>query len=103
MGLNQLFYTDVEKKKKKKYETTFGTFTYRDVPSAAFPLNIRLIQEGNYFYRIAEPEKALCDQLYTMPPAKNIKLLAELLFDDLRIEETELLKLEIEILHQEVL
>ena len=85
-----------EKKKKKKYETAFGTFTYRDVPSAAFPLKIRLIQEGNYFYRIAEPEKALCDQLYTMPPAKNIKLLAELLFDDLRIEETELLKLEIE-------
>ena len=85
-----------EKKKKKKYETAFGTFTYRDVPSAVFPLNIRLIQEGNYFYRIAEPEKALCDQLYTMPPAKNIKLLAELLFDDLRIEETELLKLEIE-------
>ena len=85
-----------EKKKKKKYETIFGTFTYRDVPSAAFPLNIRLIQEGNDFYRIAEPEKALCDQLYTMPPAKNIKLLAELLFDDLRIEETELLKLEIE-------
>ena len=85
-----------EKKKKKKYETAFGTFTYRDVPSDAFPLNIRLIQEGSYFYRIAEPEKALCDQLYTMPPAKNIKLLAELLFDDLRIEETELLKLEIE-------
>ena len=85
-----------EKKKKKKYETAFGTFTYRDVPSAAFPLNIRLIQEGSYFYRIAEPEKALCDQLYTMPPAKNIKLRAELLFDDLRIEETELLKLEIE-------
>ncbi len=85
-----------EKRKKKKYETAFGTFTYRDVPSAAFPLNIRLIQEGSYFYRIAEPEKALCDQLYTIPPAKNIKLLAELLFDDLRIEETELLKLEIE-------
>ncbi len=85
-----------EKRKTKKNETAFGTFTYRDVPSAAFPLNIRLIQEGSYFYRIAEPEKALCDQLYTMPPAKNIKLLAELLFDDLRIEETELLKLEIE-------
>ena len=25
-----------EKKKKKKYETPFGTFTYRDVPSEAF-------------------------------------------------------------------
>ena len=30
-----------EKKKKKKYETPFGTFTYRDVPSEAFPLGIR--------------------------------------------------------------
>ena len=48
-----------EKKKKKKYETSFGTFTYQDVPSAVFPLEIRLVQEGDYFYRIAEPEKAL--------------------------------------------
>lgn len=46
-----------EKKKKKKYETPFGTFTYRDVPSEAFPLGLRLVQEGDYFYRIAEPEK----------------------------------------------
>lgn len=36
-----------EKKKKKKYETVFGTFTYRNVPSEAFPLGIRLIQEGS--------------------------------------------------------
>ncbi len=62
-----------EKKKKKKYETSFGTFTYRDVPPEAFPLGIRLIQEGDYFYRIAEPEKALCDQLYTISPVPNIK------------------------------
>ncbi len=59
------------KKEKKKYETPFGTFTYRDVPSEAFPLGLRLVQEGEYFYRIAEPEKALCDQLYTMPPVPN--------------------------------
>lgn len=85
-----------EKKKKKKYETQFGTFTYRDVPSAAFPLGVKLIQEGEYFYRIADPEKALCDQLYTMSPVGNAKELAELLFDDLRIEETECSKLDIE-------
>lgn len=85
-----------EKKKKKKYETVFGTFTYRDVPSAAFPLALRLVQEGEYFYRIAEPEKALCDQLYTMPPAVNTKVLAASLFDDLRIGETELRKLDAE-------
>ena len=84
-----------EKKKKKKYETVFGTFTYRDVPSAAFPLELRLMQEGNYFYRIASPEKALCDKLYTMPPASNTKELAVMLSDDLRIEELEIRKLDI--------
>lgn len=85
-----------EKKKKKKYETVFGTFTYRDIPSAAFHLAIRLVQEGEYFYRIAEPEKALCDQLYAMAPAVNTNALAEMLLDDLRIEEAELRKLDAE-------
>ena len=83
-----------EKKKKKKYETAFGTLTYRDVPSEAFPLGIRLVQEGDYFYRIAEPEKALCDQLYTLPPAANTKELWRLLTEDLRIEEAALRKLD---------
>ena len=83
-----------EKKKKKKYETFFGTFTYRDVPSSVFPLEIRMVQEGEYFYRIAEPEKALCDTLYTISPVKNTAELSVLLADDLRIEESELMKLD---------
>lgn len=84
-----------EKKKKKRYETSFGTFTYRDVPSEAFPLGIRLVQEKDYFYRIAEPEKALCDQLYTISPIQNTQELLRLLTEDLRIEEAELKKLDI--------
>ena len=43
-----------DKKKKKIYETEFGTFTYCDIPSAVFPFGINLIKEGDYFYRIAE-------------------------------------------------
>ena len=62
-----------EKKKKKRYETMFGTFIYRDVPSGAFPLELKVVQEKEYFYRIAEPEKALCDKLYTMHPAANYR------------------------------
>ena len=58
-----------EKKKKKKYETPFGTFTYRDVPSEAFPLGIRLVQEGT-------------------------QELFRLLTEDLRIEESEIGKLD---------
>lgn len=83
-----------EKKKKKRYETIFGTFTYRDVPSDAFPFFIQLLQEGEYFYRIAEPEKALCDMIYTMPPVSNTKFMETLLLDDLRIDESELRKLD---------
>ena len=85
-----------DKKKKKIYETEFGTFTYCDIPSAAFPFGINLIKEGDYFYRIAEPEKALCDKLYSMHPVPNIRKLEILLTDDLRIDKNELIKLNIE-------
>ncbi len=84
-----------EKKKSKKYDTPFGTFTYRDVPSEAFPLGIDVVKEGDYFYRIATPEKALCDKLYTMPPFRNVRELYAALTDDLRIEEDELKKLDV--------
>lgn len=86
-----------EKKKKKRYETMFGTFTYRDVPSNAFPLELKLVQEDEYYYRIASAEKALCDMLYTMPPVGNTVELRILLQEDLRIEEAELRKLDGEI------
>lgn len=79
-----------EKKKKKKYETIFGTFIYRDVPSEVFHLELNVVQEGEYFYRIAAPEKALCDKLYTLPPVSNTAELGLLLIEDLRIEESEL-------------
>lgn len=75
-----------EKKKKKTYDTPFGTYTYRDVPSEAFPLGLQLVREGDYFYRIATAEKALCDQLYIMKPVANAKEMYALLTEDLRIE-----------------
>lgn len=84
-----------EKKKAKRYETNFGIFTYRDVPSDAFPHGILLMREGDYFYRIAEKEKALCDVLYTRPPVHNMKELRAMLLEDLRIDEEELRKLDV--------
>lgn len=83
-----------EKKKKKKYETPFGIFTYRDVPSEVFACYTELKREGDYWYRIASPEKALCDKLYTMRPVRNTKELFAMLFDDLRIDISELQKLD---------
>jgi predicted transcriptional regulator of viral defense system len=82
-----------DKKKKKRFETPFGTFTYRDVPAEVYPLGIVIVHEGDYSYQIASPEKALCDMLYTKGPVANQKELRSLLFDDMRIDETEFSKL----------
>lgn len=78
-----------EKKKKKRYQNAFGTFTYRDIPSAAYPYNIELRSENGYSIALATPEKALCDLLYTISPRNNLTDFTNLLFNDLRIDEDE--------------
>lgn len=75
-----------EKKKKKEFKTPFGTFTYRDVPSAAYPYGIECVSENGYIFQIASPEKALCDELYIQSPVTSQRELKELLFDGLRID-----------------
>ena len=81
------------KKKKKVYRNYFGTYFYRDVPENVYPLGIKLVEEGNYSYQIATPEKAICDKLYTLPPLKNKKELEIALFHDLRMDREEFDKL----------
>lgn len=83
------------KKKKKTYNTFFGTYSFRDVPKLVYPIGVKLIQEGNYAYQIATPEKALCDKIYTISPLKNMTELENLLFNDLRIDTDEFKKLNI--------
>lgn len=61
-----------------------------------YSYGVEIVQEGNYFYKIASVEKALCDQLYKTPNVVNYRELRELLYDDLRIEETQLRTLNIE-------
>ena len=82
-----------EKKKAKQYTTPFGTFTYRDVPSEAYPAGIVLRSENGYGFQIASPEKAICDQLYKISPQRNRSELEHLLFEDLRIEKQEFFSL----------
>lgn len=86
----------VDKKKKKQYNTQFGTFSYRDVPTFAYPEEIILKEENNYSYQIATPEKALCDKLYTLKPLNNYSNLEKMLFDDLRIDIEDFNKLNVE-------
>jgi len=78
-----------EKKKAKQYTTSYGTFTYRDVPSEAYPAGIVLHSENGYGFQLASPEKAICDQLYKISPLQNRGDLERLLFEDLRIDKQE--------------
>ncbi len=84
------------KKKKKRYDNQFGTFLYRDVPVAVYPLGVNVIEEKEYIYQIATPEKALCDKLYTLTPIKNMTELENVLFNDLRIDIDEFHKLNLQ-------
>lgn len=84
-----------EKKKKKRYDTPLGTFTYRDIPNSAYPYGVVLHTENNYGYQIASPEKAVCDELYKLSPVSNRKELQLLLFSDLRIDESEFFRLDV--------
>lgn len=84
------------KKKKKSYDNQFGTFLYRDVPVAVYPLGVNVIEEREYVYQIATPEKALCDKLYTLTPIKNMTELENVLFNDLRIDMDEFHKLNLQ-------
>ncbi len=76
-----------DKRKAKNYTNRFGRYMYCDVPEAAFPFGITIRKEHGYEYRIAVPEKALCDKLYSMPPVTSVKDIRRMLFDDLRINE----------------
>ena len=93
-------YTSVTSntRKTKTYTNLFGRYTYRDIPIAAYPYEVKLMQEGDYSYWLASPCKALCDKLYTLKPVKNKKELKTLLFEDLRIDEDEFNKLDKQVL-----
>ena len=58
------------------------------MPANVYPLGIILNEYENYSYQIASPEKAICDELYSLSPTKNLTELKELLFDNLRIDES---------------
>lgn len=85
------------KKNNKIYNTSIIRFEYRSIPSEAFPYGIVYLKSENGIrYKIATKEKALCDVLYTKYPVRTIKDLKVLLFDDLRIDEFEFMKLDFE-------
>lgn len=84
------------KRKTKRFSNAFGSFEYRDVPKAVFGVGVELYREGGNPYWMATPEKALCDQLYKLPPASNRAEIEDLLLDYLRIDEAGLTRFQLD-------
>ena len=84
------------KRRAKRYVTEFGVFTYRDVPDKVFPEAVRYVSGSYGGYWMADPEKALCDKLYTLPPMSSERRMQILLFDDLRVDEDVLKEMDLD-------
>lgn len=82
------------KNKSRRYESPFGVFAYQDVPIATFSRYVLLMREEDRPYWIASPEKALCDELYKLPPVTSGRQIEALLLDDLRIDFGDLVELD---------
>lgn len=75
--------------KNKNFINKFGIYKFSDIPAKAFSEGLVLIQEGEYFAKIATKEKAICDSLCKWRVVRSIKDLKQLLFEDKRIDEEE--------------
>lgn len=81
-------YTSVTccKLKKKQYVNYYGRYSYRDIPAAAYPFGIEILEENGYFYGMACPEKAICDKVYDSPLVHAVRDMELFLLESLRIE-----------------
>ena len=93
-AVHQYTSASFDKKRAKQFETPFGVFSYRDIPEEAFPYGVQPLIENGYSYRLATPEKALCDELYKLSPCANRAELEQLLFENLRIDRQAFLGLD---------
>ena len=89
------------KKNNKIYHMKDSTFDYRSVPDEVFPMGILIMKNSkDISYKIASKEKALCDLLYSKHPVRSLKDLKTLLFEDMRIDENEILKMNVEFIKE---
>jgi len=76
--------------KNKHFDTPFGRYSFPHLPDAVFPLALEPAEESGYGFRLATKEKALCDTLYKIRGIKGKNTIADLLFEDLRLEEEDI-------------
>jgi hypothetical protein len=91
--------SSVTVKPSKKYTTPIGRFGYQQLPTPYYSYGIRSVElTPNQLVLMASPEKAICDKIVLTPHVnlRSIKQTRSFLLDDLRIDEQDLRKLNLE-------
>jgi hypothetical protein len=87
--------TAVTNKRKKRFQTPIGVFSYRFLNNRIFPVGRVLIKDDAGSSIIASKEKSLCDKLATVKEIKNEEDAVEYLNTDLRVDWEEIKDLDV--------
>jgi len=90
--------TSVTTGRSRRFETPFGTFTYRMLTPARYSAGVQLVTAAEPAFLMASPEKALVDKVWTDSrfAGARIRDFGPYLLDDLRIEPEGLRSLDAE-------
>jgi len=88
--------TSITSKREKRFETPVGLFIYRRAPKNSFHLGMTRVEQQDYSFLIATPERSLADKLRDDRgiSAGNQQALAIYLFENLRLEREGFLSLD---------
>ncbi len=89
-------------KRSRDFENSIAQFTYTQCPANYFSIGINQINNDNYSFLIASPEKALCD-LIAYTPKLNPRFLSSMrkfLEEDLRLDMECFYKMNVEIFQE---
>lgn len=86
----------------KEFQTPLGVFRYGRVPLDYHSLGMIRIEFSSTGFLMASPERALCDRLLEIPRLyrPNRQELNALLFEELRVDEESLAKLNLDLVEQ---
>lgn len=88
------------KNKKKTFNNKFGQYDYRDVPKEVYTYEVKILDSGDYTFKIASKEKALLDKMYDVGIIKSLDEMEHLIINELRIDNSELKKMDLSVIRE---
>ena len=94
--------TSMTPKRGKNFETPVGLFVYRQTPKAYFHLGMDRVEQKDFSFLIATPERALADKLRDDRGSaiRTQREIASYLFENLRLNRTLFLKMDAEFIER---